>query len=226
MTDIEKTAKALTLNMVRSVTWWCSDEGVIHADVPDATKRGLVKRRLATWNDGLCPKLNDDGMQVREFLLAKAKADEDAKAQARAAEFAAEQKLRDEGYKAGQAQMLARCTSKLYQLVYLGDDWPTGKPREEIWAHLLAVVAESKPTLTPDQVWQVTERFHDATQEKPFARREWAAQSGDYESMKDALESAGVVVLPKAAERHETTSSSRSGRPPTRSSQASRSCSR
>lgn len=101
MTDVEKTAKALTLNMVKAVTWWCSGEGVIHADVTDATKRGLVRRGLATWNDGLCPKLTDDGRKVREFLLAKAKADEDAKTQALADKADAERKIRDEGYEAG-----------------------------------------------------------------------------------------------------------------------------
>ena len=71
--DVEKTAKALTLNMARALTWWCSDEGVVHADVEDATKRGLAKRQLVTWNDGLCPKLTDLGAQVREYLLTKAK---------------------------------------------------------------------------------------------------------------------------------------------------------
>lgn len=101
MADVEKTAKALTLNMTRAITWWCSGEGVIHADVTDATKRGLVKRGLATWNDGLCPKLTDDGQQVRAFLLEKAKADEDAKTQALAEKCAAERKIRDEGYEAG-----------------------------------------------------------------------------------------------------------------------------
>jgi hypothetical protein len=98
--DIEKTANRLPLNMVRALTWWCQDGG-IREDVENATKRGLVNRGLVTWADGPSPKLTPLGEQVREFLLAKAKAEEEAELKALADKLAAERKIRDEGYAAG-----------------------------------------------------------------------------------------------------------------------------
>lgn len=98
--DIEKTANRLTLNMVRSLTWWCED-GEAREDVENATKRGLVNRGLATWTDGPEPKLTPLGEQVREFLLAKAKAEEEARLQALAAQLAVDRAKYDEGYEAG-----------------------------------------------------------------------------------------------------------------------------
>lgn len=56
-----------------------------------------------------------------------------------------------------------------------------------------------KPKVTQDQVWQVTRSFHDATRATPFVSREQAWQSGDFESMKDAMEEAGIEVLPDGA---------------------------
>ncbi len=100
MTDVEKTANRLPLNMVRSLTWWCED-GEVREDVEHATKRGLVNRGLVTWTDGPSPKLTPLGEQVREFLLVKAKAEEEARMQALAETLAAERKIRDEGYEAG-----------------------------------------------------------------------------------------------------------------------------
>lgn len=100
MTDVEKTANRLPLNMVRSLTWWCQD-GEVREDVEHATKRGLVNRGLVTWTEGPSPKLTPLGEQVREFLLTKAKAEEEARMQALAEKLAAERKIRDEGYEAG-----------------------------------------------------------------------------------------------------------------------------
>lgn len=100
MTDIEKTANRLPLTMVRSLTWWCQD-GEVREDVEHATKRGLVNRGLVTWTDGPSPKLTPLGEQVREFLLAKAKAEEEAELKALAAQLAADRAKYDEGYEAG-----------------------------------------------------------------------------------------------------------------------------
>ena len=100
MTDIEKIANRLPLNMVRSLTWWC-EGGEVREDVEHATKRGLVNRGLVTWTEGPTPKLTPFGEQVREFLLAKAVAEEQARLEALAEKLTAERKIRDEGYEAG-----------------------------------------------------------------------------------------------------------------------------
>lgn len=58
----------------------------------------------------------------------------------------------------------------------------------------------SRPRVTSDQVWRVTRGFHDATRATPFVSREQAWQSGDFDSMKDAMEEAGIEVLRDAVD--------------------------
>lgn len=70
MTDINDLASKLTPQMRLALTTWCQ-EGVVHKDVEDATKRGLVTRKLGVWGSGQCLVLNDTGLQVREVLMAK-----------------------------------------------------------------------------------------------------------------------------------------------------------
>lgn len=115
MTDIEKTASALApddvakvadkLNeiQVRTMTWWSKGDGVIQCDVPKTTQNALVKRGLAEWTSGddLCAHLTPFGLEVQAYLFAKAEAEQKAKDEALAAKFAAERKIREEGYEAG-----------------------------------------------------------------------------------------------------------------------------
>lgn len=118
MTNVEKTAKELTLNMVRALTWWCED-GEVREDVENATKRGLVKRGLVTWANGPCPKLTSLGEQVREFLLTKGKAEEEAKLQALADQLAADRAKYNEGYEAGQKLTQRQHEDKIRDLLNL-----------------------------------------------------------------------------------------------------------
>lgn len=102
MDDVEKIAKGLNDNMVKTMTWW-SKGGTIQCDVPKSTQNALVKRGLAFWppNEELCADLTELGLQVQAHLVEKAQADQDAKDRELAAKFAAERKIRDEGYEAG-----------------------------------------------------------------------------------------------------------------------------
>jgi len=70
MADTNELASKLTPQMRLALTTWCH-EGVVHKDVEDATKRGLVTRGLATWGSGQCLVLNEVGLQVREVLMTK-----------------------------------------------------------------------------------------------------------------------------------------------------------
>lgn len=144
MTDIEKTASALTPNMVKSMTWWCND-GVVHADVDASTKRALVKRGLAAWEAGdvpLCVELTPLGQQVREVLLVRQKAEEDAKTQRVAQEEAAKWKYREAGYKDGHRVGRAECVTDLNRAVYGTETWPD-RPLDSVWEHLLEQVRKA-----------------------------------------------------------------------------------
>lgn len=143
--DISKLADKLTPNMVRTMTWWCSNEGVVHADVDAATKRALVKRGLATWetaNAPLCVELTGLGRQVREVLVARAKAEEEARAQALARESAEKWKFRRDGYDEGHRIGQGKCVRELYEAVYGNDAWPD-RPLDTIWEHLLEQVRKA-----------------------------------------------------------------------------------
>lgn len=72
-------------------------------------------------------------------------------------------------------------------------------PLEELASELRHPHGGGKPQVTSDQAWRVTRCFHDATRATPFVSREQAWQSGDFESMKDAMEEAGIEVLRDAA---------------------------
>lgn len=137
MTDIEKTASALTPNMVRSLTWWCHDGRI--GDIDNSTKRALVKRGLTTWASGECLDLTELGQQVREVLLVRAKAEEEAKAQVVAREEAKKWEFRDAGYKDGHRVGQAECVTDLNRAVYGCDTWPD-RPLDSVWEHLLDLV--------------------------------------------------------------------------------------
>lgn len=141
MTDIEKTAAGLTPNMVKALTWWCHD-GYVSSEVDDATRRGLVRRDLGSWASGGEVALSDLGFDVRKVLLAKAEAEEQAKTEALAAKAAAERKIRDEGYEAGQRQQFAACLVALNRAVYGCDTWPD-RPWDSVWEHLLERVRKA-----------------------------------------------------------------------------------
>ena len=140
MTEIEKVAASLNDNMVKTMTWW-SKGGTIQCDVPKTTQNALVKRGLAFWppNEDLCADLTELGLQVQAYLVDKAKADQDAKDRELAAKFAAERKIRDEGYAAGQRQEQLLRLTQLNQAVYGCDTWPD-RPWDTVWEHLLELV--------------------------------------------------------------------------------------
>lgn len=143
--DISKLADKLTPNMVLTMTWWCSKEGVVHADVDAATKRALVKRGLAVWETTsvpLCVELTPLGRQVREVLEARAKAAEEAKNQALARESAVKWKFRQDGYDEGHRIGQTTCVRELYEAFYPGDSWPD-RPLDTIWEHLLEQVKKA-----------------------------------------------------------------------------------
>jgi hypothetical protein len=143
MTDIEKTAATLTDNMVKTLTWW-SKGGTIQCDVPKTTQNAMVKRGLAFWPpfEELCAELTELGFQVQKYLTEKAKADQDAKDRELAAKFAAERKIRDEGYESGWAQSRDRCLLELNRAVYGCDTWPD-RPHDSVWEHLLERVRKA-----------------------------------------------------------------------------------
>ena len=66
----EEAASKLTPQMRLALTTWCQ-EGVVHSDTEDATKRGLVTRGLGTWVCGRVV-LNELGLAVRECLMEEA----------------------------------------------------------------------------------------------------------------------------------------------------------
>lgn len=82
----EEAASTLTPQMRLAMTIWC-DNATIRADVEDATKRGLVTRRLGAWGSGQCVHLTTLGRMVQDILL-EAKAHREA-VERRVAEFAA-----------------------------------------------------------------------------------------------------------------------------------------
>jgi hypothetical protein len=143
VTDIEKTAATLTDNMVKTLTWW-SKGGTIQCDVPKSTQNALVKRGLAFWppNEDMCANLTDLGLQVQAHLTEKAKADQYARDCELAAKFAAEQKIREEGYSAGQRQEQLLRLAQLNQAVYGCDTWPD-RPWDSVWEHLLERVRKA-----------------------------------------------------------------------------------
>ena len=106
--DVAKVADKLNENQVRTMTWWSKGNGVIQCDVPKSTQNALVKRGLAEWTPGddLCAHLTPFGLEVQAHLFAKAEAEQLAKDEELAAKFAAERKIRDQGYEAG--RMLAQ----------------------------------------------------------------------------------------------------------------------
>lgn len=140
MTDIEKTADGLTRNMVRSLTWWCHDGRI--GDIDNSTKRALVKRGLTTWASGECLDLTDLGKQVREVLLARAKAEEEAKTQALAREEAKKWEFRQAGYDDGYRVARAACMTDLNRVIYGCDTWPD-RPHDSVWNHLLEQVRKA-----------------------------------------------------------------------------------
>jgi hypothetical protein len=143
MTDIEKTAATLTDNMVLTMIWW-SKGGTIQCDVPKSTQTALVKRGLAFWppNEDRCADLTELGLQVQAYLAEKAKADQYARDCELAAKFAAERKIRDEGYESGWMQSRDRCLLELNRAVYGCDTWPD-RPHDSVWEYLLERVRKA-----------------------------------------------------------------------------------
>jgi hypothetical protein len=140
--DISKLADKLTRNMVKTMTWWCSKEGVVHADVDAGTKRALVKRGLAVWETAsvpLCVELTPLGRQVREVLLVQQKVEEAARNQRVAQEEAAKWKFREAGYKDGYRVGQAECVTDLNRAMYGTDTWPD-RPLDSVWEHLIGLV--------------------------------------------------------------------------------------
>lgn len=140
MTEVEKIAKSLNDNMVKTMTWW-SKGGTIQCDVSKTTQNALVKRGLAYWPpyEELCAELTDLGFQVQKYLNDKARAEQDAKDRALAEKSAAERKLREEGEKVGRHIGQADCVRDLYRAVYGNDTWPD-RPQDTIWDHLIEKV--------------------------------------------------------------------------------------
>ena len=144
--DVAKVADKLNENQIRTMTWWSKGNGVIQCDVPKSTQNALVKRGLAEWTPGddLCAHLTPFGLEVQEYLFAKAEAEQRAKDEARAARFAAEQKIREEGYAAGQRQVQLLYLSQLNEAVYGCGTWPD-RPWDSVWEHLLEQVRSRFP---------------------------------------------------------------------------------
>lgn len=67
--DAEKAAVKLTPSMARVLAWWCRN-GVISADVDDATRRGLVHRGLGTWAGGGTVALTGAGLEAQITAMA------------------------------------------------------------------------------------------------------------------------------------------------------------
>lgn len=154
MTDIEKAAKGLNENMAHAVirAW----RGGVQCDVPLSTQRALVRRGLAAWDSDRedSADLTDLGLQVQEYLKEKKQADQYAKDVEIAAKFAAERKIRDEGYEAGRRQSQLVHLTELNRAVYGCDTWPD-RPWDSVWEHLIGLVTEH---FQPDPLPEALER--------------------------------------------------------------------
>lgn len=195
--DVAKIADKLNENMTHAVMH--AYKGGIQCDHSKATLKALVKRGLAAWDseheDGA--DLTPLGLQAQEYLLNKRAAEERARDEARAAEFAAEQRIYERGYAAGQSQMLASCVSDLLQAVYPGDSHPD-RPNDTIFNTLVRDIRTylAGHRVTTSQVEAVTEAFHDTTKATVFYEQPYARQRELIEAMRKAMvDRAGIRVV-------------------------------
>jgi hypothetical protein len=194
--EIAKVAAKLNENMTHAVMR--AFKGGIQCDVSLSTQRALVKRGVAAWDseqeDGA--DLTDLGLQVQEYLLNKRSEEERARDEERAAKFAAEKVIYDEGYAAGQSQMLAHCVAHLLQAVFPGDPHPD-RPNDTIFR----VIVENLPSylagrrVTSAQVEKATAKFYDTTKATVFWERPYSEQQRLLEAMRLAMTEAGIRVV-------------------------------
>lgn len=193
--DVAKVADKLNENMAHAVM--NAFRGGISCDIPTATQKALAKRGLAVWDSYRGADLTALGLQVQEYLLNKRAAEEHARDEARAAKFAAEQKIYEEAYAAGQSQMLARCVSDLLQAVYPGDPHPD-RPNDTIFKTLVENIRTylAGRRVTTSQVEATTEAFHDTTKATVFYEQPYARQRELVEAMRKAMvDRAGIRVV-------------------------------
>ena len=196
--DVAKLADKLNDNMKHAVmhAW----RGGISCDIPVATQKALAKRGLATWDCYHGADLTPLGLQVQEYLLNKRAREERASDEALAAKFAAERQIYDEGYAAGQSQMLARCVADLLQAVYPGDPHPD-RPNDTIFKTLVENIRTylAGRRVTASQVEAATEAFHDAVKATVFYEQPYARQRELVEAMRKAMvDRAGIRVVSAA----------------------------
>jgi hypothetical protein len=211
--DVAKLANKLNENMAHAVLH--AYKGGINCDIPTATQKALAKRGLATWDSCHGADLTPLGLQVQDHL----KAAEQAKMEALAEKCAAERKIRDEGYAAGQSQMLSACAHELYQAVYPGDSWPD-RPNDTIFNALVEDVRKylAGRRVTTTQVELVTRQYYDVIETDYFDDKPPNVQDGYVEVMHNSMINAGISVV-SAEGRGAQRPSSSSAQPP--SSEAS-----